>query len=46
MYISGESYAGFYIPWMAEIIVRNQMVTVHGKTFRDPAIGKQHSHRT
>ena len=39
LYLSGESYAGFYIPWIGEIIVRNQMISINGKQFRDPEIG-------
>jgi carboxypeptidase C (cathepsin A) len=29
IYLSGESYAGFYIPWIAETIVKYQMKKKH-----------------
>jgi carboxypeptidase C (cathepsin A) len=29
LFLSGESYAGFYIPWIAEHIVSKQLVQRH-----------------
>jgi carboxypeptidase C (cathepsin A) len=41
IFIAGESYAGFYVPWIAEHIVQMQLVTAaDGSTSRVKA-GKQ-----
>ena len=41
LYISGESYAGFYIPWIASHIVRSQLVPdSRGNLVRDVAVGE------
>jgi carboxypeptidase C (cathepsin A) len=35
IFIAGESYAGFYVPWIAEHIVKMQLVTAgDGSTSR------------
>lgn len=31
LFLSGESYAGFYIPWIAEHIVSKQLVRHHNE---------------
>jgi carboxypeptidase C (cathepsin A) len=32
IFIAGESYAGFYVPWIAEHIVQMQLVTAEDGT--------------
>lgn len=40
LFIAGESYAGFYIPWIAEHIVRSQLVPdARGDLVRDVELG-------
>jgi hypothetical protein len=47
LFIAGESYAGFYIPWMAEHIVKEQLMTdpATGVQVRDTSIGTYSRHR-
>lgn len=41
LFISGESYAGFYVPWIAEHIVKMQLVpNEQGVLVRDTTIGE------
>ena len=41
LFISGESYAGFYIPWIAEHIVRSQLVpNARGELVRNVDLGE------
>ena len=41
LFISGESYAGFYIPWIAEHIVRSQLVPdARGDLVRNVDLGE------
>lgn len=39
IFLSGESYAGFYIPWIAEHIISKQLVPYHddatGETYHE-----------
>lgn len=40
MFLSGESYAGFYIPWIAEHIVSAQLVKGSDDSYRrDTTLG-------
>lgn len=44
LFISGESYAGFYIPWIAEHIVRSQLVPdARGDLVRNLDLGEYSS---
>lgn len=41
LFVSGESYAGFYIPWIAAHVVLSQMVPgSDGVYVRDTSVGK------